>query len=87
VDRIAVDYFGTSSVAYELGEKHLPWQSALGPYDGWLAVSATILKVAQARWDAQLGYGVEDAYPWLQGEKPVAKIGLSIFVFDRRPKG
>jgi 4-amino-4-deoxy-L-arabinose transferase-like glycosyltransferase len=86
IDRIAVNYFGTSSERYELGEKHIPWRSGLGPYDGWLAVSATVLKVAQARWDARLGHKVEDSYPWLAGETQVAKIGYSIFVFDRRPK-
>jgi 4-amino-4-deoxy-L-arabinose transferase-like glycosyltransferase len=86
IGRIAVNYFGTSSDRYELGEKLIPWRSALGPYEGWLAVSATVLKVAQARWEPQFGHKVEDSYLWLEGEKPVAKIGYSIFVFDRRPE-
>jgi 4-amino-4-deoxy-L-arabinose transferase-like glycosyltransferase len=85
VDKIAVDYFGTSSDRYELGEKLIPWRSAFGPYQGWLAVSATVLKVAQARWDPGLGHKVEDSYRWLEGKEPVAKIGYSIFVFDLRP--
>jgi 4-amino-4-deoxy-L-arabinose transferase-like glycosyltransferase len=87
IDRITVDYFGTSSARYELGEKLVPWRSALGPYEGWLAVSATVLKVAQARWETQLGHKAEDSYRWLEGKKPVAKIGYSIFVFDLRPEG
>jgi 4-amino-4-deoxy-L-arabinose transferase-like glycosyltransferase len=86
IDRIAVNYFGTSSERYELGEKLIPWRSALGPYNGWLAVSATIFNVARARWEPRLGHEVEDSYMWLEGEEPVAKIGYSIFVFDRRPE-
>jgi 4-amino-4-deoxy-L-arabinose transferase-like glycosyltransferase len=38
IDRIAVAYFGGSSPSYELGRRYLPWNSALGPYKGWLAV-------------------------------------------------
>jgi 4-amino-4-deoxy-L-arabinose transferase-like glycosyltransferase len=85
IDTIAVNYFGTSSEHYELGEKLIPWRSAFGPYQGWLAVSATVLKVAQARWDPGLGPKVEDSYRWLEGMEPVARIGHSIFVFDLRP--
>jgi 4-amino-4-deoxy-L-arabinose transferase-like glycosyltransferase len=86
IEKIAVNYFGTSSERYEFGEKLIPWRSAFGPYEGWLAVSATVLRVAQARWNPQLGHKVEDSYRWLEGEKPVAKIGYSIAVFDLRPK-
>jgi 4-amino-4-deoxy-L-arabinose transferase-like glycosyltransferase len=86
LDKIAVDYFGTSSERYELGERLIPWRSAFGPYEGWLAVSATILQVAQARWEPGLGHKVEDSYSWLDGKKAVAKIGYSIFVFDLRSK-
>jgi Dolichyl-phosphate-mannose-protein mannosyltransferase len=86
IDKIAVNYFGTSYDRYELGEKLIPWRSAFGPSEGWLAVSATVLKVAQARWDPGLGHKIEDSYQWLEGKKPVAKIGYSIFVFDLRPK-
>jgi 4-amino-4-deoxy-L-arabinose transferase-like glycosyltransferase len=84
IEKIAVDYFGQSSPAYELGEKYVPWRSALGPYRGWLAVSATVLMVAQARWAPDLGHRVEDSYQWLRDKAPVAKIGYSIFVFDLR---
>jgi 4-amino-4-deoxy-L-arabinose transferase-like glycosyltransferase len=84
IDQIAVNYFGTSFDRYELGEKLILWRSALGPYQGWLAVSATILKIAQGRWDPALGHRAEDSYHWLQGREPVAKIGYSIFVFDLR---
>jgi 4-amino-4-deoxy-L-arabinose transferase-like glycosyltransferase len=84
IEKIAVDYFGTSSVAYELGEKFVPWGSAQGPPAGWLAVSAVSLKIAQGRWAPALGHTAEAAYEWLCGKKPVAKIGYSIFVFDMR---
>jgi hypothetical protein len=82
IEKIAVDYFGTSSPAYELGEKFVPWRSAQGPPTGWLAVSAVSLKIAQGQWSPTLGHTAEAAYEWLRGKKPVAKIGYSIFVFD-----
>lgn len=82
IEKIALDYFGTSSPAYELGEKFVPWRSAQGPPTGWLAVSALRLKIAQGQWPPDLEHPVEDAYEWLRGKKPVAKIGYSIFVFD-----
>lgn len=84
IQTIAVDYFGTSSLRYELGEKGIPWRSALGPYQGWLAVSANTLITAQGRWDPALGHPAEDAYAWLRGKEPVAKIGHSIYVYDLR---
>jgi hypothetical protein len=84
IEEIAVNYFGTSHERYELGEKFISWRSALGPPPGWLAVSATVLKVAQARWDPALGHKTEDSYQWLRGKEPVAKIGYSIFVYDLR---
>ena len=84
LDQIAVDYFGGGSPAYELGTRSLPWWSAKGLYPGWLAVSATILKSAQGRWDPALGWQPEEAYAWLRGHAPVATIGYSIRVFDLR---
>jgi 4-amino-4-deoxy-L-arabinose transferase-like glycosyltransferase len=84
IEKIAVNYFGTSSVPYELGEKLVPWRSELGPHRGWLAVSVTVLKLAHARWDPTLGHKAEDSYHWLQGREPVAKIGYSISVYDLR---
>jgi 4-amino-4-deoxy-L-arabinose transferase-like glycosyltransferase len=85
IERIAVDYFGGGSPAYELGERYLPWESAKGPYAGWVAVSASRLHVAQGRWDPAFAHPAEDRYAWLQGHAPVAKIGYSIWVFDLRP--
>jgi hypothetical protein len=82
IEKIAGDYFSTSSPAYELGEKFVAWKSAQGPPTGWLAVSAVRLKIAQGQWAPALGHTSEDAYEWLCGKKPVAKIGYSIFVFD-----
>jgi hypothetical protein len=81
IDKIAVDYFGTSSPRYELGEKFMPWQSARGPYQGWLAVSATSVSIAQGKWLPPLRQTDEQSYQWLQGKKPVAKIGYTILVF------
>ncbi len=84
---VAVEYFGGGSPAYELGPRSIPWWSAKGPYPGWLAVSATILKSAQGRWDPALGWQPEEACAWLRGHTPVATIGYSIWVFDlRHPK-
>jgi 4-amino-4-deoxy-L-arabinose transferase-like glycosyltransferase len=85
IERIAVDYFGGGSPVYELGERYLPWESAKGPYAGWLAVSASLLRFAQGQWDPTLAHPAEDSYAWLQGHAPVAKIGYSIWVFDLRP--
>jgi hypothetical protein len=62
IDAIAGDYFGTSSPQYELGERFIPWRSALRPYAGWLAVSATTLHIAQGRWDPALRQQPEEAY-------------------------
>jgi hypothetical protein len=84
IDQIAVDYFGGGSPAYELGEKYIPWESAKGPYSGWLAVSVGLLQFAQARWDPVLEHSAADTYAWLQGKRPVAQIGYSIAVFDLR---
>ena len=84
IEKIAVDYFGSASPHDALGERFIPWRSALGPYQGWLAVSATILKGAQGRWDSTVNYQPDAAYKWLQGRAPVATIGYSIFVFDLR---
>ena len=84
IEKIAVDYFGQSSPRHELGEKYLSWRSALGPYQGWLAVSATVLMVAQAQRGHGLDQKIEDSYWWLRGKVPVATIGYSIFVFDLR---
>jgi hypothetical protein len=84
---IAVDYFGGGSLTYELGAKAMPWRSAKGPPPGWLAVSATVLQLAQGHWHPALGWQPADAYEWLQGHVPVATIGYSIWVFDlRRPR-
>jgi len=84
LDRMAVDYFGTSSPRYELGAPFVPWRSALGPYPGWLAVSASILYEAQGRWHPELWHRAEDSYAWLQGKRPATTIGYSILVFDLR---
>jgi hypothetical protein len=58
--------------------------SAKGPPPDWLAVSATVLQMAQGHWHPALGWQPEDTYMWLQGYVPVATTGYSIWVFDRR---
>jgi 4-amino-4-deoxy-L-arabinose transferase-like glycosyltransferase len=87
IDQIAVDYFGGGWPASELGEKYIPWESAKGPYAGWLAVSVSRLQLAQARWDPALDHPAAEAYAWLQGKALVAQIGYSIAVFDLRNNG
>ena len=84
LERLALDYFGTASPRHELGARYLPWRSALGPYTGWLAVSATTFHTAQGQRDATVPYRPEEAYAWLRGHTPVAAIGGSILVFDLR---
>ena len=80
IDRIALAYFGGSSPRYELGQRYLPWHSALGPYKGWLAISVTSWQIAHVLRASQ----PEDAYEWLQGKVPAARIGYSILVYDLR---
>jgi hypothetical protein len=80
IDRIAVAYFGGSSPPYELGRRYLPWRSALGPFKGWLAISVTSWQIAQALRASH----PDDAFEWLRGQLPVARIGYSILVYDLR---
>ena len=47
IDKIAVDYFGSSSPAMSWAND-TSWQSAAGPYKGWLAVSVTNWQIARA---------------------------------------
>jgi hypothetical protein len=84
IDKMALDYFGVAAPEYELGEKSIIWASYMGPYQGWLAVSASRLKTAQGLWDSTVEYKPEDSYAWLSDIAPVAKIGHSILVFDLR---
>jgi hypothetical protein len=81
---MAMDYFGGGWLRYELGEKYVPRRSPCGPYQGWQAVSATLLKLPQGQWDSTVKYPPANAYEWLQGRVLVATIGYSIFVFDLR---
>ena len=56
----------------------------MGPYKEWLAVSVAILQIAQGRPSAIMGYLPDEAYEWLRGKVPVAKIGYSILVYGLR---
>lgn len=84
VGTIYVDYFGGSDTKYYLGEKYLPWRGTRNrdelPPGSYLAISATFLQGGRGKpspgFNQDYGY-----YQWLDGYKPVAKIGYSIFVY------
>lgn len=81
INKIAVDYFGGGSPKYYLGDKFEPWNSSKGPYKGYFAVSATFLQNAQGNPTPGFIMKPEDTYSWLEGKKPIAMIGYSIFVY------
>ena len=82
IEKIKVDYFGTASAAYYLGDAY----EQFNPFDekqeknGWLAVSVTHLKNGQGKpvrfFPNQTGY-----YDWLEQYEPVAILNYSIFVY------
>jgi hypothetical protein len=85
IDKIYVDYFGGGNTQYYLGQKFVPWWGTRNPNElpkgSWLAVSASQLQGGIGF--AVKGYPTEktEYYTWLNGYKPIAKIGYSIFVF------
>ncbi|MBI2039165.1 MAG: glycosyltransferase family 39 protein [Candidatus Niyogibacteria bacterium] len=87
IQKIGVDYFGGGSPAYYLGEKFVPWYSAKGAPNvaggdpEWIAVSATLLKGAQARPVKGFIVRPEDSYAWLKDKEPVARAGTAIFIY------
>lgn len=84
IERISLSYFGADSPArhgidydwlpsYHLAELH-PEREVPPPQEQLLAVSATNLQGTYLQ--------PQDQYAWLRDEKPVAKIGYSIFIYD-----
>lgn len=84
IKRISLSYFGADSPArhgidydwlpsYHLEDLH-PEREAPPPQEQLLAVSATNLQGTYLQ--------PQDQYAWLRNEKPVAKIGYSIFIYD-----
>lgn len=82
IDEIKLDYFGSASPYYHLGEKFKPWNSSKGKPQGWFAISATI---RQSAWgkpvESSLKMKIEDTYSWLKPYQPVARVGTSIFIY------
>jgi len=82
IEKIKIDYFGTASPAYYLGDVY----ESLNPFDeqqdrtGWIAVSATHLKNGQGtpirHFPGESGY-----YNWLEEYEPIKIINHSIFVY------
>ncbi|HEV7920243.1 MAG TPA: glycosyltransferase family 39 protein [Thermoanaerobaculia bacterium] len=74
VRELQLKYFGSA----DLSRHHLPpWTEALSdrPARGWVAISEM--------WYRGVWYDGyhDDRYPWLKGEKPVARIGRSIRLY------
>lgn len=85
IQKIYLDYFGGENAAYWLGEKYIllnPKEIKTTP-KGWIAVSLNQFQGGVAEpvpgFDQQTGY-----YNWLAKEKPVARAGYSIFIYNIR---
>ncbi len=84
IQKIYLDYFGGGNPKYYLGEKYEGWWGQRNPKElskgSFLAISATSLQGGKGLpakgFDQPWGY-----YLWLEGKKPFAKIGYSIFVY------
>jgi len=74
INQIKVDYFGSGSPEYYLGDSFIPWQSSRGKTTGWLAISATLYQSSKQY--------PETSYAWLDDYKPEIIIGNSILVFN-----
>jgi hypothetical protein len=77
IQKIRVDYFGGGDVAHYLGDKAIPWHSALGQEPGWYAISATFL---QNSLYYKITEGTPD-YEWLRERTPTTNIGGSILIY------
>ncbi|TSC78162.1 MAG: hypothetical protein G01um101429_909 [Parcubacteria group bacterium Gr01-1014_29] len=82
IEHIAIDYFGGASPAYYLGDVYEPWWSAKGPPSGWFAISVNALQGARANIGPGFSRKPEDSYEWLNGHEPVARAGMSIFIYE-----
>jgi hypothetical protein len=81
IDKIYLDYFGGEESNYWLKEKYLSFDPKKdGKPKGWLAVSVNQLMGGLAKptreFDQETGY-----YQWLRKEKPVTRLGYSIFLY------
>lgn len=73
IEYLGLDYFGGGDPDY-YGIKYAKLTPYSEDFKGWVAVSASSLW-----WGWR-----EKKYDWLQKMEPVAKIGNSIFIYDRR---
>lgn len=72
ISEIKIDYFGGGDINYYLGNKAVPWKAEKGrPDRGYLAVSASYYSQGATRGE----------YAWLKNEKPISRIGYSIYVY------
>ena len=83
INKIYLDYFGGGDPKYYLGDKFEPWWSAKGPppAGSYFAVSANALMGNQARPVGDITIKPENAYSWLKNKTPVARGGMSIFIY------
>lgn len=81
ISNIKVDYFGSGSPKYYLGEAYEPWNSSKSPAKGWFAVSATFLMGSVGKPAPGFEKDPRDDYSWLYKQEPVTVIGNSIFVY------
>ncbi len=81
--KIYLDYFGGGSPSYYLDDEYISWWSAKGtpPAGSYYAVSATILAGAEGRPVGDTIIKPEDSYPWLKGQEPIARGGISILIY------
>lgn len=83
INKILLDYFGGGNPQYYLKERFFPWRSSIGkpPNGMWLAISAAFREQAFAKPVKGWTVRPEDSYSWLKNEKPVARVGTSIFIY------
>ncbi len=82
IEKIRVDYFGSGSPKYYLGDKYQQWWSSKQPHEkGWYAISATFLMGSVGKPAKGFTKDPADDYSWLYNMEPEAKIGNSIFVY------
>lgn len=82
ISEIRVDYFGTASPRYFLGDAYIPFTNTPGERHGWIAISAT--KLQEGRATPTKGYAdkATDYYRWLDAYEPVTVLGHSIFIYS-----
>lgn len=81
IQKIALDYFGGGVPAYYLGERFEPWWSARGKPEGYFAISASFREGALNPTKDNFYRKPEDSYEWLKDEKPIDRVGYSIWIY------